>query len=128
MARLRIPFQRATRRVLGGCALVVLAILMSVDVAAAAPARVNGQGSSYVALAMQQWVADAQTSGLQVNYLPTGSPQGLTSFGQSLADFAGTEAEFSALSAPEAGDGRGYQYVPSVAGAVMLLQLCTPAQ
>ena len=121
MARLRIPFERETRRVLGGCALVVLAILMSVDVAAAAPARVNGQGSSYVALAMQQWVADAQTSGLQVNYLPTGSPQGLTSFGQSLADFAGTEAEFSALSAPEAGDGRGYQYVPSVAGAVAVM-------
>ena len=31
---------------------------------------------------MQQWVADAQTSGLQVNYLPTGSPHGLDQFGQ----------------------------------------------
>ena len=89
--------------------------------AGAAPARVNGQGSSYVALAMQQWVADAQTSGLQVNYLPTGSPGGLTSFGQSLADFAGTEAEFSALSSGGIGDDRGYQYVPSVAGAVAIL-------
>jgi len=89
--------------------------------AGAAPARVNGQGSSYVALAMQQWVADAQTQGLQVNYLPTGSPAGLTSFGQSLADFAGTEAEFSALSTPGAGDSRGYQYIPSVAGAISVM-------
>src|SRR5690606_38699952 len=83
--------------------------------AGAAPAKINGSGSTYVALAMQQWVADGQTQGLQVNYLPTGSPQGLTSYGQNLIDFAGTEAEFSALSGGNAGDARGYQYVPSVA-------------
>ncbi|MEZ5145264.1 MAG: substrate-binding domain-containing protein [Acidimicrobiales bacterium] len=87
----------------------------------AAPAKVNGQGSTYVALAMQQWVADAQTNGLQVNYTPTGSPQGLQSFGQSTVDFAGTEAEFSALASPGVGDARGYQYVPSVAGAVAIM-------
>jgi len=101
-------------------ALFGLAIVAATP-AGAAPARVNGQGSSYVALAMQQWVADAQTQGLQVNYLPTGSPAGLTSFGQSLADFAGTEAEFSALSTPGAGDSRGYQYIPSVAGAISVM-------
>ena len=121
MAAPRNTRQRISRRILGGVAVAFLAILLSVDIAAAAPARVNGQGSSYVALAMQQWVADAQTKGLQVNYLPTGSPQGLTSFGQSLADFAGTEAEFSALSSPGSGDSRGYQYVPSVAGAVAVM-------
>ena len=108
---------RRFRQVAAAIALAFLALVMSADIGAAAPARVNGQGSSYVALAMQQWVADAQTTGLQVNYLPTGSPQGLTSYGQSLADFAGTEAEFSALSSPGSGDSRGYQYVPSVAGA-----------
>ena len=105
---------------------VALTAILGLAFASAAPAgaaaaRVNGQGSSYVALAMQQWVADAQTQGLQVNYLPTGSPAGLTSFGQSLADFAGTEAEFSALSTPGAGDSRGYQYIPSVAGAVAVM-------
>ena len=107
------------------CAIAItlagIVMLLTITPASAAPARINGQGSSYVALAMQQWVADAQTSGLQVNYLPTGSPQGLTSFGQSLADFAGTEAEFSALSSPGSGDSRGYQYVPSVAGAVAVM-------
>ena len=120
MTALRCSYRRFCKAT-AAIALAFLALVMSADIGAAAPARINGQGSSYVALAMQQWVADAQTAGLQVNYLPTGSPQGLTSFGQSLADFAGTEAEFSALSAPEAGDGRGYQYVPSVAGAVAVM-------
>jgi phosphate transport system substrate-binding protein len=85
----------------------------------ATPAKINGSGSTYVGLAMQQWVADAQTSGLSVNYLPTGSPQGLTQFGQNLIDFAGTEAEYSALGGSE--PSRGYQYVPDVAGAVAIM-------
>jgi len=89
--------------------------------ARATPAKINGSGSTYVALAMQQWVADAQTSGLQVNYLPTGSPQGLTQFGQNLIDFAGTEAEYSALGGAGGADQRGYQYVPDVAGAVAIM-------
>jgi len=89
--------------------------------AIAAPAAINGSGSTYVALAMQQWVADAQTNGLKVNYLPTGSPQGLNSFGQSLIDFAGTEAEFSSLGATGGEANRGYQYVPDVAGAVAVM-------
>ncbi|MEJ5255920.1 substrate-binding domain-containing protein [Rhabdothermincola sp.] len=86
----------------------------------AAPAPINGSGSSYVALAMQQWVADAQTRGLRVNYLPTGSPQGLMSFAQNLVDFAATEAEFSALQSGT-DPPRGYQYVPSTAGAVAIM-------
>lgn len=89
--------------------------------AKASPAKINGSGSTYVALAMQQWVADAQTNGLSVNYLPTGSPQGLTQFGQNLIDFAGTEAEYSALGTSSGSDQRGYQYVPDVAGAVAIM-------
>jgi phosphate transport system substrate-binding protein len=89
--------------------------------AGASPAAINGSGSTYVALAMQQWVADAQTSGLSINYLPTGSPQGLTSFGENLIDFAGTEAEFSSLSVSGGEKNRGYQYVPDVAGAVSIM-------
>jgi phosphate transport system substrate-binding protein len=88
--------------------------------ASATPAKVNGSGSTYVALAMQQWVADAQSAGLSVNYLPTGSPDGLTSFGNGLTDFAGTEAEFSALNG-NSDVNRGFQYVPDVAGAIAVM-------
>jgi len=102
---------------------VVVALAMvarSSPTAIASPAKINGSGSSYVALAMQQWVADAQTSGLSVNYLPTGSPDGLNSFSAGLTDFAGTEAEYSALGAGTGAD-RGFQYVPDVAGAVAIM-------
>ncbi|MGZ4701793.1 MAG: substrate-binding domain-containing protein [Ilumatobacteraceae bacterium] len=116
------------RRLRVFCALLALsAALWSTQLApaSATPARINGSGSTYVALAMQQWAADAQTSGLSVNYLPTGSPDGLTQYGSSVVDFAGTEAEFSALTGGSGngtpGDARGYQYVPDVAGAVAVM-------
>lgn len=100
-------------------AIAVAAPMAKARPADASPARINGSGSTYAALAMQQWVADAQTSGLAVNYLPTGSPAGLTQFAQNLIDFAGTEAEYSALGNSDAL--RGYQYVPDVAGAVAIM-------
>jgi len=105
---------------LGALAVALAAVTPALaPTAQATPAKINGSGSTYVGLAMQQWVADAQTSGLSVNYLPTGSPQGLTQFGQSLIDFAGTEAEYSALGGSD--PGRGFQYVPDVAGAVAIM-------
>ena len=62
--------------------LATLIVARTAPDAESAPAKINGSGSSYVALAMQQWVADAQTSGLSVNYLPTGSPDGNPKFRQ----------------------------------------------
>jgi phosphate transport system substrate-binding protein len=104
---------------------VSLSLVVAATPKAEAASAINGSGSTYVALAMQQWVADAQSQGLSVNYLPTGSPDGLTSYGNSLTDFAGTEAEFSALTrggtGGTPGDVRGYQYVPDVAGAVAVM-------
>ena len=111
---------RVLRWALPSMLVVLVAALFPTPTADATPAAINGSGSTYVALAMQQWVADGQTSGLKVNYTPTGSPQGLTGFGENLIDFAGTEAEFSALGA-EADPQRGFQYVPDVAGAVSIM-------
>ncbi|MEI7592500.1 MAG: substrate-binding domain-containing protein [Actinomycetes bacterium] len=99
---------------LAACAIVLLP-----SVAFGAAAAVNGSGSTYVGLAMQQWVADGQTNGLKVNYSPVGSPPGLSSFAQNLTDFAGTEAEFTALNGTN--PTRGYQYVPDVAGAIAVM-------
>jgi phosphate transport system substrate-binding protein len=109
------------RLALVGAVLVgVVAALLAAPSAQAAPARINGTGSTYVALAMQQWVAEGQASGLPVNYTPSGSPQGLSQFADSAVDFAGTEAEYSALGFGE-GVQRGFQYVPDVAGAVAIM-------
>ena len=90
---------------------------------AAAPAKISGRGSSYVGPAMTQWTADAYTRGLNINYLPTSSPDGLGQFQQNTVNFAGTEAEFSSLLGLGNDDQvrRGFQYVPDVAGAVAIM-------
>ncbi len=114
------------RRLRVGIALIVMSVLVSVGLSgrpalAQGRAKVNGSGSQYAALAIQQWVAEGSTRGLEVNFLPIGSPQGMTAYGQSLVDFAATEAEFSALQATGGEGSRGYQYVPDVAGATAVL-------
>ncbi len=118
--RLR-PTGRLVRRLAGLVGVAALLLMAASPPASADNAAINGAGSTYVALAMQQWVADAQTQGLHVNYTPLGSPPGLTEFGQSLIDFAGTEAEFASLQVGDTDPARGYQYVPDVAGAVAIM-------
>ena len=79
-----------------GRSLVVGASLPDAAAGAAPPATINGSGSTYVALAMQQWVADAQTQrALRSTTCRPARPTACTSYGNWLIDFAGTEAEFS---------------------------------
>jgi phosphate transport system substrate-binding protein len=82
----------------------------------------NGQGSTYAALAFQQWTQTVQNQGLNLNYTPTSSPAGLEAYGQNTSDFAGTEAEFSELlpGAP-VNVPRGFEYTPDVAGATAIM-------
>ena len=104
-------------------ALAALAVLVpsttQAPAASAGGTLVNGAGSSYVALAMQQWVTDAQSQGLRINYTPTGSPDGVQRYVGTQVNFAATEAEFSSFGTTSVP--RGYQYVPSVAGAVAVM-------
>ena len=103
----------ATLSVLGGA---------SEPAGAATLAPANGQGSTYAALAFQEWTQSVQNQGLNLNYTPTSSPAGLEAYSQNTADFAGTEAEFSELlpgqpSTPP----RGFEYTPDVAGATAIM-------
>jgi phosphate transport system substrate-binding protein len=110
-----------------GTRVITIAVVTAFAVAAGGPAsavtpaRVNGAGSSYVALAVQQWVADAQSRGLSVNYLPTSSPDGLTQYAGGLLDFSATEAEYSALFGGSSAGARGFQYVPDVGAATAVM-------
>lgn len=113
-----------TRALTVGIVALATCLVAAAPASAVSPAKINGTGSSYVALAVQQWVADAQSRGLPVNYLPTSSPDGLTSYADGLIDFAATEAEYSALVGSNVGSpagARGYQYVPDVAGATAVM-------
>jgi phosphate transport system substrate-binding protein len=90
--------------------------------AGAATAPANGQGSTYAALAFQQWTQTVQNQGLNLNYTATSSPAGLEAYGQNTADFAGTEAEFSELlPGSPVNVPRGFEYTPDVAGATAIM-------
>jgi phosphate transport system substrate-binding protein len=94
----------------------------SAPAGAATLSAANGQGSTYAALAFQEWTQSVQNQGLNLNYTPTSSPAGLEAYSQNTADFAGTEAEFSELfpgqpSTPQ----RGFEYTPDVAGATAIM-------
>src|SRR5271155_2367994 len=85
-------------------------------------ASINGQGSTYAALAFQTWTQSVQSQGLDVNYTATGSPAGLSAFENNTADFAGTEAEYSELG--RTGNTRvprGFAYTPDAAGAIAVM-------
>lgn len=89
---------------------------------ATAASLVNGSGSSYVALAMEEWTTTAKVRGIKVNYNGNlGSPAGVGQYRQKQVDFAGTEAEVKSLTGGDASMTRGYQYVPDVAGAVAVM-------
>ena len=101
-----------------------LALLVGVATPAGAAdtSPANGQGSTYAALAFQQWTQTVQNNGLNLNYTPTSSPAGLEAYGQNTADFAGTEAEFSELlPGSPVNVPRGFEFSPDVAGASAIM-------
>ncbi len=105
--------------------LLAAALVVLVDVGAPAGATnapANGQGSTYAALAFQQWTQSVQNQGLNLNYTATSSPAGLEAYSQNTADFAGTEAEFSELlPGSPVNVPRGFEYTPDVAGATAIM-------
>lgn len=115
-----IPTRR--RAMLGAVITCLLFALLPVATALPAAAEalspVSGSGSSYVGIAMRQWVAQGQSQGWRVNYTPVGSPTGMNMYNQAQVDFAATEAEFVSLALNPS---RGYQYVPDVAGATAIM-------
>ncbi len=96
----------------------------STDAAGATPsvvhALIQGSGSSWAANAINQWVADVKSQGMQVVFTPDGSAQGRKDFGYRTNDFAVSEIGFQGRD-PLTGDedsaqGRAYAYLPLVAG------------
>jgi phosphate transport system substrate-binding protein len=82
--------------------------------------RIEGSGSSWAANAVNQWIADVYSSGLQVVFSPVGSAQGRKDFAFKTNDFAVSDIGFQGQD-PVTGDndtsqGREYAYLPIVAG------------
>lgn len=99
------------------------AVALEAKPAAAAGPTLTGTGSSYAAVAINQWVAQMdQFYGTNINYQTTSSVIGLNNFAQRQVDFGASEIGYStnqADSTPPAG--YRYQYMPTVAGATCLM-------
>ena len=87
--------------------------------AAGSHALITGTGSSWAYNAVNQWVTDASSQGLQVVFTATGSAQGRADFRNKTSDFAVSDIGFQGNSDPNnPGDvsTRGFAYLPIVAG------------
>ena len=121
-----IARRRVITRLLVGSALAGTTLFL---VTALAPPRalaggptINGTGSSYAAVAINQWTAQvASLNGDNVNYSTSASVIGLNEFALKQVDFGASEIGYStgqANNVPPAG--YSYQYLPDVAGAICL--------
>jgi phosphate transport system substrate-binding protein len=91
---------------------------------AGAAVTVTGTGSSYAAVAINNWVGQvANILGLSINYQTQSSVLGLDAFALGQVDFGASEIGYSAgqSSPPAPPAGEQYQYLPSVAGAICLM-------
>lgn len=101
-------------------AIFVALIVVAAPTAQAATARIEGSGSSWAANAVNQWIADVESSGLQVVFTSQGSAQGRKDFANRTTDYAVSDIGFRGVD-PATGDqdtnnNRPYAYLPIVAG------------
>ena len=118
----------ATRRLHGASRVALAAAVAAAALAiAASPAfasgpTLNGAGSTWVQIALDQWRADATKMGLTINYQGVGSTSGRQLYIINQVDFAASEIPFlpSEISQLQ-GENKSYQYLPDVAGGTALM-------
>jgi phosphate transport system substrate-binding protein len=114
---------------------VTLVLLASVFVLPAAPAfaadQINGSGSTWSQIAVDQWRSDVARQGLPVNYQGLGSSAGRQFYIQGQSDFAVSEIPFQPAGFNREGQKlydeidsaskRPYAYLPIVAGGTSFM-------
>lgn len=87
--------------------------------ARAAYAQIEGSGSTWSEVIVQQWISDVDALGMKVTYNGGGSSQGRKNFAQNVTDFGISEIPYPGVdeygNADNAGS-RDYAYLPVVAG------------
>ncbi|HVC70611.1 MAG TPA: substrate-binding domain-containing protein [Acidimicrobiales bacterium] len=107
-----------TLRVLAVC--VPAALLVGAQPAAAFPQE-QSQGSSFAAVAIDQWVGQASALyGFNINFQVSSSVLGLNAFANNNADFVASDIPYSSGQA-DSTPNQPYQYMPDVAGALAFM-------
>ena len=82
-------------------------------------AQIEGTGSTWSELIVQQWIADVDANGMKVVYTGGGSTKGRKDFAQDSTDFAISEIPYQGIDEQGQSDtsnGREFAYLPIVAG------------
>jgi phosphate transport system substrate-binding protein len=98
---------------------------------AGAATQIDGAGSTWSSIAVDQWRADVAKNGLSINYNAAGSSTGRQLYIQNLVEFAVSEIPFQPASFDRQGNklydetagaaGRPYAYMPIVAGGTSFM-------
>ena len=120
--RERRPSSAVRRGLSRGAALMVsllTALLCAPQPAFAAYGQIEGSGSTWSQVIVDQWIADVVDYGMQVTYNGGGSSQGRKNFASNVTDFGISEIPYQGTdeygNADTAG-GRDFAYLPIVAG------------
>ena len=114
--------RRPSRRTRFAAALVVavLALLWGEAPAWASPSM-QSTGSSFAAVAIQEWVGQTSTLyGLNINWQVQSSVVGLNDFAQNQVDFGASDIPYSSQQA-QSTPSLPYQYMPDVAGGLSFM-------
>ena len=82
-------------------------------------AQIEGTGSTWSELIVQQWIADVDANGMKVVYTGGGSSKGRKDFAQNSTDFAISEIPYQGTDEQgnaDTSNGRAFAYLPIVAG------------
>ncbi|GII37750.1 substrate-binding domain-containing protein [Planotetraspora phitsanulokensis] len=116
---------RIVRRTAHVIVALLLVILAPVSASPAwAATTVNGSGSTFAYVAIQQWMSDvARLKGLSVNFAPKGSTQGRQEFASRLVDFASSDVSYNFPGGlgVEQDPSFKFTYMPLVAGGTSIM-------
>jgi phosphate transport system substrate-binding protein len=99
-----------------------LLALASTTAAKANGPAITGAGSTWAAIALDQWEVDAARMGLSINYQAVGSTAGRQFYIIGQVDFAASEIPFLPSEVAQLkGEHRSYQYLPDVAGGTAIM-------
>jgi ABC-type phosphate transport system substrate-binding protein len=99
----------------------------SVPAGAGSYVTIDGSGSSWSSVALDQWSYNLASSGITVNFTPDGSASGRSDYSQGQDDFAASDPPFRNGSDRLANTGTelpvqyGYSYVPDTAGGTAFM-------
>jgi len=116
---------RVAAAVSGLLAVLGLLLVGAAPAGATGYVPISGDGSSWSAGALDQWIADVHADGIQVNYTSDGSTTGRQNFILGQNDFAASDIPFQTDpgdgSAPEHPQQGSYAYMPITAGGTVFM-------